>query len=84
MVKTITLETEISASRELRIKLPADTPTGRVAVVVTVSSRGAAAAPTFGDLLKSEFFGTWRDRTDIEDSLEFAENLRRHGWKRPA
>jgi predicted nucleic acid-binding protein len=66
MVKTVTLNTEIPANRELRITLPADIPTGWAAVVVTVSSPSPSAAPTFGDLLESEFFGMWRDRADIE------------------
>jgi hypothetical protein len=84
MVKTLTLTTEIPANRELRITLPADIPTGRAAVVVTVSSPATSTAPTFGDLRESEFFGMWRDRADIEDSMEFAQKLRREGWKRPA
>jgi len=84
MVKTVAFSTEIPASRELRIKLPADVPAGSAAVVVTVSSLGPPAASTFGSLLSSEFFGMWADRGEIEDSLKFAEELRRRGWERPA
>jgi hypothetical protein len=71
MVRTLILNAEIPASRELRITLPPDMPTGSAAVVVTVSSPGVSPLSTFGDLLQSEFFGMWRDRTDIEDSVEF-------------
>ncbi|MGO9270568.1 MAG: hypothetical protein ACLQOO_10000 [Terriglobia bacterium] len=84
MVKTVTLNTEIPANRELRITLPADVPPGSAAIVVTVSSPGPSTASTFGDLLESEFFGMWADREDIEDSLDFAQKLRREGWKRTA
>ena len=82
MSKTVTLTTEIPADRELRIKLPADVPTGSAEVVVTVSSTKPSPPPTFGDLLKSEFFGMWKDRADIEDSVEFARRLRSESWKR--
>jgi hypothetical protein len=82
MFKTVTLHAEIPANRELRIKLRADVPTGSAAIVVTVSSPDTSTGSTFGDLLNSEFFGMWRDRADIEDSLKFAQKLRSEGWKR--
>ena len=84
MVKTVTLNVEIPASRELRITLPADVPTGSAKIVITVSSSGSRHHSTFSDLLNSEFFGMWRDRTDIEDSSEFARKLRSEGWNRSA
>jgi hypothetical protein len=82
MVKTVALNTDIPASRELRIKLPADAPTGSAKLVITVSPSGSPPHSTFGDLLHSEIFGMWRDRADIEDSLEFAQKLRAEGWNR--
>ncbi len=84
MVKTVAFNTEIPANRELRITLPADVPTGAAAIVIMVSPSGHSNAATFNDLLNSEFFGMWRDRTDIDDSLEFSRKLRSEGWKRPA
>jgi len=84
MVRTVTLNADIPASRELRIKLPADVPTGSAAIVITVSSAGSSTSSTFDDLLKSEFLGMWRDRTDIEDSGEFARKLRSEGWSNPS
>ena len=84
MLKTLILNTEIPANRELRITLPEDVPTGSAAIIVTVSFPGPSTALTFGDLLSSEFFGMWRDRADIEDTLEFAGKLRSMGWKRSA
>jgi len=83
MVKSISFNTEIPASRELRITLPDDVPAGTASIVITVSTSASSAA-TFGDLLKSEFFGVWRDRADIADSVEFARKLRSDSWKRPA
>jgi hypothetical protein len=76
MVKTVTLNADIPASRELRITLPADVPTGSAAIVITVSPTSASTSATCDDLLNSEFLGMWSDRTDIVDSLEFARKLR--------
>ena len=84
MVKTVTLNTDIPASRELRITLPADVPTGSAAIVITVSPTGSSTSATFNDLLNSEFLGMWRDRADIKDSLEFARKLRSEGWSKSA
>ncbi len=83
MVKTVTLNTDIPASRELRITLPADVSTGCAAIVIMVSPSGSSTSATFSDLLDSEFFGMWRDRADIEDSLVFARKLRSEGWNKP-
>ena len=84
MVKTVTFNIDIPASRELRITLPADVPTGSAAIVIMVSPSGRSASATFDDLLNSEFLGMWRDRADIVDSLEFARKLRSESWNKPA
>jgi hypothetical protein len=47
-----------------------------------IPANPASNASTLGELANSEFFGMWRDRADIEDSFEFARDLRSHGWKR--
>ena len=80
MVKTVTLNADIPASRELRITLPADVPTGSASIVIIVSPTESSTSSTFDDLLKSEFLGMWRDRADISDSVEFARKLRSQGW----
>ena len=82
MLKTISVTTEITPDREVRITLPEDTPLGPAEIVVVVVSRSPRSSPTFGDLLCSEFFGMWRDREDITDSVEFARRLRSEGWSR--
>ena len=84
MVRTVTFNTNIPASRELRITLPADVPTGSAAIVVTVSPHQTLKPATFDDLLNSEFLGMWRDRADIDDSVEFARKLRSEGWNKSA
>ena len=84
MVRTISLHTDIPNNRELRITLPADVPTGPADVVVVVSAQEMRRKKTFGDFLDSEFFGMWKDRTDIKDSSSFARQLRDEAWKRSA
>jgi len=84
MAKTVTFNTNIPPSRELRITLPADVPTGSAAIVITVSPRPTSNSATFDALLNSEFIGMWRDRVDIVDSLEFARKLRSESWSKPA
>jgi len=82
MVRTINLVADVPPSRELHITLPADVPPGRADIVIVVASHAAAVGHTLGDLGRSEFFGMWRDRADIDDSVEFARRLRVHAWSR--
>ncbi len=84
MVKTVSLNTEIPANRELRITLPADVPVGPAEIVMVVSPSERPAIRTLADFAGSEFFGMWRDRSDIIDSALFARDLRSEGWKRSA
>ena len=83
MVRTVTLNADIPLSRELRITLSAEVPTGSAAIVITVSPTAPSTSPTFDDLLKSEVLGMWRDRADIDESVEFARKLRSQGWDTP-
>jgi hypothetical protein len=75
-VKAVSLTTEVPPNREVRITLPDDVPVGPAEIVVVVASLAPAKVATLGDLLRSEFFGMWRDRADIGDSAEFARRLR--------
>ena len=84
MVKTLNLTADIPASRELKISLPADFPQGPAEIVIVASPAKEHGVSILGNLLNSEFFGMWRDRTDIGDSAGFARDLRSEGWKRPA
>ncbi len=82
MIRTISLTAEVTADHEVRITLPEDVPTGPADIVVVVAPRGVGNNPTLQDLLASEFLGMWRDRTDIQDSAEFAQELRNKAWSR--
>jgi hypothetical protein len=84
MVRTVSFDADIPDSRELRITLPADVPTGSAAIVITVSPRPTSKSATFDDLLNSEFLGMWRDRSDLVDSVEFARKLRTESWNKSA
>jgi hypothetical protein len=84
MVRTINLTTDIPLNREVRIMLPPDVPTGPAELVVVVAPRAGFTAKTLGDLAHSEFFGLWRDRTDLGDSVEYARQLRTEAWRRAA
>jgi hypothetical protein len=82
MFRTINITTEVPDNREVWIKLPDDVPPGPAEMVVIVASQTSTAIHTLGDLARSEFFGMWRDRTDIDDSGEFARRLRGEAWSR--
>ena len=84
MVTTLNITTNVPPNRELHIMLPDNVPTGPAEIVVVVAPQLAHVEHTLGDLLHSEFFGMWRDRTDITDSHEFARQLRQNAWNRPA
>ncbi len=81
MATHLHMTAEVPATRELTITLPADFPQGQAEIEV-VSHADTARAKTLGDLLDSEFFGMWRDREDITDSVEYAKELRRRAWTR--
>lgn len=81
MVRTINLTTDIPLNREVRIMLPQDVPVGPAELVVVIAPL-AGRVRTLGDLARSEFFGMWRDRTDLGDSAEYASQLRSEVWRR--
>ena len=84
MVRTVSLNADIPPDRELRITLPDDVPVGPAEIVVVVSALDPSRVRTAGEFKDSEYFGMWRDRSDIIDSIDFARKLRSEGWKRSA
>jgi hypothetical protein len=82
MIRTISLNADIPGDRELRIALPPDVPAGPAEIVLVVSPSASTDARTLGDLVRSEFFGMWRDRADITVSTQFARDLRSEAWRR--
>ena len=84
MTRTLKLTTDIPENRELHISLPADFPQRRADIVLVISPAQQKKLAILADLSEAEFFGVWRDRADIGDSVDFAHALRSEGWKRPA
>ncbi|MCL5103360.1 MAG: hypothetical protein M1133_04505 [Armatimonadetes bacterium] len=84
MVRTVNVSAQITADHELHIKLPDDVPVGPASVVVVVTTQAEPGSQTLGDLAQSEFFGMWKDRTDIDDSFDFARKVREEAWRRSA
>ena len=84
-VKTLSLRSEVQADRRLEIQIPEDVPLGPVEVVVVIFPEKLETARkplTAGDLLRSPLFGLWKDREDIEDSIEFSRRLRMEAERR--
>ncbi len=82
MTRTLQLRTRIPENREVVIHVPQDVPSGDAELVVKITSGPPSRQSTLGDLERSEFFGMWRDREDIQDSLEYARGLRKTAWSR--
>ncbi|MFA6109146.1 MAG: hypothetical protein WDA75_10270 [Candidatus Latescibacterota bacterium] len=49
---------------------------------MTSPPQALAAGGTLGELADSPLCGLWVDRTDIDDSVEFARELRRQAGQR--
>jgi hypothetical protein len=77
MIRTINLKADVPPNHQVQITAPDDVPIGPAEIVVIIASESSTHPCTLGDLLNSEFFGMWRDRDDIQDSAEFAKELRR-------
>ncbi len=82
MIKTLDFTAEITNQREIYVKLPDDFPAGPARFLIFLMSPEEKPLNTLGDLLNSEFFGMWKDRTDITDSVDYARQLRQQVWSR--
>jgi len=83
MIKTISLTTRVKPNESLQLTLPSDVPEGLADIVVVITPREVKhSIATLGQLVDSEFIGMWRNRSDIQDSLEFARELRERAWNR--
>ena len=82
-MRVVTLTTTVTPERILIIHVPEDVPTGQAEVIVVFATEPRSQPHrTLGDLRTSEFFGMWRDRTDLPDSPVLARTLREQAWKR--
>jgi hypothetical protein len=76
-MRTITSKVVIPTDRQLHIAVPEDVPPGPAEIVLVIAPEATPAKGlTAGELLRSPLFGIWRDRTDIENSLEYGRKLR--------
>jgi hypothetical protein len=81
-MKTIACKVVIPVDRQLKIPIPEEVPPGPAKVVVIVPEAVAEKGGTAGDLPRSSLCGRWKDRTDIEDSVEYARKLRAKAERR--
>ncbi len=81
-MKTVTFRVVIPEDRQLHLVVPEQIPPGLAEVMVSVREDAAIQGCTAGDLLRSPLFGLWKDRTDMGDSLEFAQKLRAEAERR--
>lgn len=82
MIKTIDFTTEITKEREIYVKLPDDVPAGPTRFLIFLMSSEQTPLNTLGDLLRSEFFGMWKTRSDITETVDYARQLRQQAWSR--
>jgi hypothetical protein len=78
-MNAITLKGLITEDGHLEVEVPEDFPHGPVEVEIR---QPEIQGVSLGDLLNSDLVGMWEDRTDVEDSVEFARNLRRRASRR--
>jgi len=76
---------------KIELEHGAKVPDGSEVIVIVGEQRAKALSTTrriqrnrstAKDLLNSEIFGMWADRTDIKDSVEFVRELRERAWRR--
>ena len=82
MTYTVNITTDIPANRRVELVLPPGVPAGEADLVVVVVPRAPSHGRMGKDLLTSEVFGMWADRTDLPDSEEYALQLRDRAWRR--
>ena len=85
MDTTIVVRTNIPPDRNVRIRVPESVPLGLadITVVITPEQKSIGEpAGTAAELARSPLFGLWADRTDIEDSVAYARELRAQAERR--
>ena len=76
---SIILRGVVTEDGHLQVELPPDMPPGPVEVEIRQEE---VEGVTLGELLESGLVGLWADRTDIDDSVDFARDLRRRASRR--
>ncbi|MBI4515295.1 MAG: hypothetical protein HY699_05695 [Deltaproteobacteria bacterium] len=81
-MKSATVKAIIPPDHRLVVELPPELPAGPAEVVVRVLDTAAEKSGTGDELLASGLFGIWKDRSDIDDSVEFARRIRQRAERR--
>lgn len=79
---TITGEYQVTADRTVTLRLPQGIEPGLHQFVIVVEPGARPKRLRAGDLMTEGIAGFWSERTDLGDSLTFAENLRRQVERR--
>ena len=82
MTHTLRLDATVPDDRRVTFTLPDDVPTGDAEMVLVVVPKVERKRSSGQDILDSELFGMWQNRTDIGDSVEYAREQRERAWKR--
>jgi hypothetical protein len=81
-MKSATVKAIIPPDHRLVVELPPELPAGPAEVVVRILDAAGEKGGTGDELLASGLFGIWKDRTDIDDSVEFARRIRQQAERR--
>ncbi|MBI4517297.1 MAG: hypothetical protein HY699_15940 [Deltaproteobacteria bacterium] len=81
-MKSATVKAIIPPDHRLVVELPPELPAGPAEVVVRVLDTAAEKSGPGDELLASGLFGIWKDRSDIDDSVEFARLIRQRAERR--
>ncbi|MFN8372590.1 MAG: hypothetical protein U0694_06900 [Anaerolineae bacterium] len=82
----IILHGEITKDGRLQVELPPNLPAGKVTIEINTEAEipgnelNEVQGVTLGELLDSGLAGLWADRTDIEDTVEYARQLRQRAF----
>ena len=92
MSDILIFEETVGEDGKLVVQLPPNAPHGRVRVTVEKVEeewaeieriiRMDGEGRTMGEILQSPEIGAWKDRTDITDSVEYVEKMRREMYER--
>jgi hypothetical protein len=83
LMKAVVCKVVIQADRRLHISIPEDVPPGPAEIALIIAPEAPAErGMTAGDLLRSPLCGIWKDRSDIDDSIEYACLLRAQAERR--
>ena len=76
---SVILHGMITADGHLQVELPSDLSPGPVEIEIRPAQ---VQGISLDEILKSDLVGLWADRTDIDDSIEYARELRRRASRR--